>query len=149
MNETKSSAESFSFKYLIWFYLYKYLIWFYWWNILDDFKLQFFERTPLDMPNTWPFQQNIQILFKGPLDKFNIIPQLFPPKSWDFYTIRSVDMGNDWVLHSRLTNFWRNMNISSIFYFSKSTPRVNFNKYTIQWPIYGTLWGWWCSQSTS
>ena len=33
-----------------------------------------------------------------------------------------------WVLHPRLTYFWRDMNISSIFYFIK----VNFNKYTIQ-----------------
>ena len=29
-------------------------------------------------------------VFKGALDKFNIIPQLFSKKSWDFYTIRSV-----------------------------------------------------------
>ena len=31
---------------------------------------------------------------KGALDKFNIIPNFFQ-KSWDFYTIRSVGMGND------------------------------------------------------
>ena len=43
-------------------------------------------------------------------------------------------MSNDcmhWVLHSRLTYFWRNLNISSIFYFSKST-----SIYT----IYSSLW---------
>ena len=32
---------------------------------------------------------------KGALDKFNIIPPTFSKKSWDFYTIRSVGMGND------------------------------------------------------
>ena len=31
---------------------------------------------------------------KGALDKFNIIPQI-SKKSWDFYTIISVGMGND------------------------------------------------------
>ena len=59
--------------------------------------------------------------FKGALDKYNIIAQLFPKKSWDFYTIRSVDMGNDYMLS--LTYFWRNMNISSTSYFSKSTSK--------------------------
>ena len=33
--------------------------------------------------------------FKGALDKYNIIPQLFSKKSWDFDTIRSVCMDND------------------------------------------------------
>ena len=37
---------------------------------------------------------------KGALDKFNIIPPTFFQKSWDFYTIRSVDMGNDCMLHA-------------------------------------------------
>ena len=36
-----------------------------------------------------------------------------------------------WVLHSRLTYFWRNLNISSIFYFSKTTS-IN--------TIYSSLW---------
>ena len=36
--------------------------------------------------------------FKGALDKYNIIPQLFPKKSRDFYTIRSVCMGKDCML---------------------------------------------------
>ena len=35
---------------------------------------------------------------KGALDKYNIIPQLVPKKSWDFYTIRSAGMGNDCML---------------------------------------------------
>ena len=34
---------------------------------------------------------------EGALDKYNIIPQLFQ-KSWDFYTIRGVDIGNDCML---------------------------------------------------
>ena len=36
------------------------------------------------------------------MDKYNIIPKLFhqkkKKKSWDFYTISSVDMGNDCML---------------------------------------------------
>ena len=34
-------------------------------------------------------------LFKGALDKYNIIPNFFPQKLGFFYTIRSVGMGND------------------------------------------------------
>ena len=37
-------------------------------------------------------------MIKGALDKYNIIPELFPKKSWDFYTIRSVGIGNDYIL---------------------------------------------------
>ena len=37
------------------------------------------------------------ITIKGALDKYNMNPQL-PKKSWDFYTIRSVGMGNDRML---------------------------------------------------
>ena len=40
------------------------------------------------------------IIIKGALDKYNIIPQLFSEKSWDFYTIGSVGMGNDCMLSS-------------------------------------------------
>ena len=40
--------------------------------------------------------QDVLSQIKGALDKYNIIPQLFPKKkSWDFDTIRSVGMGND------------------------------------------------------
>ena len=35
---------------------------------------------------------------KEALDKYNVIPQLLPKKSWDFHTIRSVGMGNDRML---------------------------------------------------
>ena len=38
------------------------------------------------------------LLLKGTLDKCNIIPNFFPKKRWDFYTIRSVSMGNDCML---------------------------------------------------
>ena len=38
------------------------------------------------------------VTFKRALDKYNIIPKLFPKKSWDFYTIRSVGMSNDCML---------------------------------------------------
>ena len=35
---------------------------------------------------------------KGALDKCNIISNFFFQKGWDFYTIRSVCMGNDCML---------------------------------------------------
>ena len=34
---------------------------------------------------------------KGALDKYNIIPPTFFQKSWHFYTIRSVGIGNDGI----------------------------------------------------
>ena len=34
---------------------------------------------------------------KGALDKFNIIPNFFPKKNWDFYTIRSVSMSKAYM----------------------------------------------------
>ena len=34
---------------------------------------------------------------KEALDKYNIIPN-FSPKSWDFYTVRSVGMDSDCML---------------------------------------------------
>ena len=37
-------------------------------------------------------------IVKGALDKYNIIPNFFPKKSWDFYTIRSVGIGKDCML---------------------------------------------------
>ena len=56
------------------------------------------------------------------------------------------------VLHSRLTYFWRNMNISNIFYFSKSTSintqyssiwgtlkMMLFTKYLIKWKRIGRI----------
>ena len=65
-------------------------------------------------------------------------------------------MGNDcWVLHSRLAYFWRNMNISSIFYFSKWTLKqysslwdtlkiILFLKYLIKWKCIGKIsWKFW------
>ena len=47
----------------------------------------------LDIPDIRSLHELFYL--KGALDKFNIIPQLFPKKSWNFYTIRSVGMGND------------------------------------------------------
>ena len=48
------------------------------------------------LPKTLKSQKVMYI--KRALDKYNIIPQLFPKKVWDFYTIRSVGMGNDNML---------------------------------------------------
>ena len=62
-----------------------------------------------------------------------------------------------WVLRSRLTYFWRNMNISSIFYFSKSTSintqysslwdtleMMLSTKYLIKWKRHGWInWKFW------
>ena len=60
---------------------------------------------------------------KGALDKYNIIPQLFPKKVEILIPLEVLAwvMTACWVLHSRLTYFGRNVNISSIFYFSKAT----------------------------
>ena len=60
---------------------------------------------------------------KGALDKYNIIPQLFPEKVGIFIPLEVLAwvMTACWVSRSRLTYFWSNMNISGIFYFSEST----------------------------
>ena len=90
----------------------------------------------------------------------NIIPNV-SKMSWEFYTIKSVGrvMSACWVLHSKLTYVWRNMNISSIFYFSKSTlinkqyssiwdtlKMIQFTKYLIKWRRTGRIsrkfWYW-------
>ena len=91
---------------------------------------------------------------KGALDKFNIIPNFFPKKVGIFIALEVLA----WVktvcrvLHYRLTYFWRNMNISSIFYFSKSTSintqysslwgtlkMMLFTKYLIKWKRIGRI----------
>ena len=60
---------------------------------------------------------------KGALDKYYIIPQLFQKKLEIFIPLEVLAwvMTTCWVLGSRLIYLWRNMHISSIFYFSKST----------------------------
>ena len=63
---------------------------------------------------------------KGALDKYNLHPPTFSPQKCNFYTIRSAGnlawiMTICWVLHLKLIYFQINMNISSIFHFSKST----------------------------
>ena len=90
----------------------------------------------------------------GALDKYNIIPQLFPKKVGIFIPLEVLAwvMTACWVLRSRLTYFWRNMNISSIFYFSKSTSintqysslwdtlkMMLFTKYLIKWKRIGRI----------
>ena len=98
-------------------------------------------------------------LFKGALDKWNIIPN-FPPifiplkvLAWDWV------MTACWVLRSRLIHLWRNMNISCIFCFSKSTSistqysslwdtleMMMFTKYFIKWKWIGRIrwkFGYW------
>ena len=92
--------------------------------------------------------------FKGALDKYNIIPQLFPKKNGIFIPLEVMAwvMTTCWVLLSRLIYFWRNMNISSIFYFSKSTSKntqysslwdtlrmMLFTKYLIKWKCIGRI----------
>ena len=92
--------------------------------------------------------------FKGALDKFNIIPQLFPKKVGIFIPLEVLAwvISACRVLRSRLTYFWRCMNISSIFYFSKSTSintqysslwdtlkMMLFTKYLIKWKCIGRI----------
>ena len=77
----------------------------------------------------WPFinwgkkATDSLLLLKGALDKFNIIPQLFPKKVGIFLPLEVLAwvMTACRVLSSRLTYFWRYMNISMIFYFLKLT----------------------------
>ena len=61
--------------------------------------------------------------FKGVLDKYNIIPNFSPKKVGIFISLKVLAwlMTACWVSRSRFTYFWRNMNISMTFYFSKST----------------------------
>ena len=62
---------------------------------------------------------------KGALDNCNIIPRLFPKKIEIFIPLDVLALVMTacwvWVLSSNCTYFWWNMNITSIFYFSKST----------------------------
>ena len=64
----------------------------------------------------------IVTMIKRALDKYNIILQL-SPKTVEIFILLEVlacVMTACWILHSSLIYFWRNMHISSIFYFSKS-----------------------------
>ena len=73
---------------------------------------------------------------KRALDKYNIILQLSPKKDEIFILLEVLAcvMTACWILHSSLIYFWRNMHISSIFYFSKSTS-INTQ--------YSSLWDTW------
>ena len=62
--------------------------------------------------------------FKGAfMDKCNIIPQFFQKKVGILVPLKVLAwvMTTCWVSCSWLSYLWRNMNISSIFFFSKST----------------------------
>ena len=104
---------------------------------------------------------------KGALDKNNIILQLFPKKVGVFIPkeVLAWIMTAWWLLLSRRTYFWRNVNISSIFYFSKSTSintqysslwdilkMMQFTKYLIKWKRIGRMtwkvWYWFNSKSS-
>ena len=83
----------------------------------------------------------------------------FSKESWNFYTIRSVGMGNDCMLNFtfQIGSLWRNMNISCIFYFSKLTSintqysslwdtqeMMLFTKYLIKLKCIGRIsWSFW------
>ena len=83
------------------------------------------------------WQGTVYMLIKGALDKFNIIPQLFPKKVGIFIPLEVLAWVKTacWVLHSRLNYFWRNMNISRIFYFSKSESAENFGTDLNSYPL--------------
>ena len=91
---------------------------------------------------------------KGALDKYNIIHQPFPKKVGIFISLEVLA----WVitacqvLRTRLTNFWRSMSISSIFYFLKSTSintqysslrdtlkMMLFTKHLIKWKYFDRI----------
>ena len=76
----------------------------------------------------------IVTMIKRALDKYeNIILQLSPKRVKIFVLLEVLAwvMTACWILHSSLIYFWRNMHISSIFYFSKSTS-IN-TQYSSQW----------------
>ena len=102
----------------------------------------------------WYGNRNKTLSIKGALNKYNIIPQLFPKKVGIFvpFEVLAWEMTAYWVSRCRLTYFWRNMNISSIFYFSKSTSintqyrsqwdtleMMLFTKYIIKWKRIGRI----------
>ena len=70
--------------------------------------------------------------FKGALDKFNIIPNFFPKNVGIFIPLEMLAWVKTAFYILDWTYFWRNMNISSIFYFSKLTS-MNTQ--------YSSLWG--------
>ena len=95
----------------------------------------------------WVLLNLVVDLLKAHWTTITSSPNFFQ-KSWDFYIFRSflMVMTACWVLHSRLIYFWRNVDISSIFYFSKSTSintqysslwdtlkMMLFTKYLIKW----------------
>ena len=84
--------------------------------------------------------------FKGALDKYDIIPNFFQKKVGIFVPLDVLAwvMVVCQVLHSRLTYFWRNMIISDIFYFPKSTS-INIQNSI----AYGAHWRWCYLQNTS
>ena len=105
---------------------------------------------PLFTPS-WPFP------IREALDKCNIIPNFFQKKVEIFIPLEVLAwiMTACWVLCSRLIYFWRNRNISSIFYFSKSTSintlytwysslldtlkMMLFTKYLVKWKRIGRI----------
>ena len=96
---------------------------------------------------------------KGALDKYNIIPNFFWRKVGIFIPLEVLAwvMSACWVSRSRLIYSWRNMNMFSIFYFSKSTSintqhnslwdtlkMMLFTKYLIKWKHIGRIcWKFW------
>ena len=110
--------------------------------------------------NGFDYQKYILFIFfilKGHWTSNNIIPQHFP--YFVPLEVLAWVMTVCQVLHSRLTHFWRNMKISSIFSFSKLTSintqysslwdtlkMMLFTKYLIKWKCIGRnswkLWYW-------
>ena len=84
-----------------------------------------------------------KVTLKGHWTRIKSSPNFFQKKVGIFVPLEVLAwvMIACWVSCFRLTYFCRNMNISSIFYFLKST--------SINTVAYGTLWKWCCSQSTS
>ena len=89
---------------------------------------------------------------KGHWTSITSSPNFLPKKVGIFIPLEvlALVMTAYWVLHSRLIYFWRNTNISSIFYFSKSTSintqysslwdtlkMMLFTKYLIKWKRFG------------
>ena len=104
-------------------------------------------------------QNSRLVVLKGHWTSSTSSPTFFPKKVGIFIPLEVLAWVKTacQVLRSRLTYFWRNMNISNVFYFSKSTSintqysslwgtlkMMLFTKYLIKWKRIGrNSWNFW------
>ena len=139
------------------------------WSLEPYIRVTLRVTSIMGVPPPWAvgIMFEFKLTFKGALDKFNIIPNFFPKKVGIFIPLEVLAWVKTafQVLRSRLTYFWRNMNICSIFYFSKSTSintqyssllgtlkMMLFTKYLVKWKRIGRIswnFGYWVDFKSS